>query len=90
MIFCALFISPGAQDEKALQDLLASPHPEKVPDYWRVVYRLVLKGQLNEARKLLSLHPFAHSKPHVSAVLKCKVFLYLNSSRAYHIHMFTI
>ena len=54
------------QEEEVLRSVLMEPQPEEHPEYWRVVYRLVLSGRIQEARDLLSHHSFSHTMPDVS------------------------
>lgn len=53
---------PGSEEE-ALKDLLVTPTPEQHRDYWRVLYHLVLRGQLSDASNLLQRHSRAQTHP---------------------------
>ncbi len=47
--------------EEEFNELLATPTPEHHRDYWQLLYRLVLRGQLPEARELLMHHSQAQT-----------------------------
>lgn len=54
------------QEKELLHSVLTVAQPEEHPEYWRMVYRLVLSGRMQEARDLLYRHSFSHTMPDVS------------------------
>lgn len=56
----------AGQEKELLHSVLTVAQPEEHPEYWRMVYRLVLSGKMQEARDLLSHHSFSHTMPDVS------------------------
>ena len=56
----------AGQEKELLHSILLVAQPEEHPEYWRMVYRLVLSGRMQEARDLLSHHSFSHTMPDVS------------------------
>eukprot|EP01114_Cavostelium_apophysatum_P021480 TRINITY_DN7509_c0_g1_i2.p1 TRINITY_DN7509_c0_g1~~TRINITY_DN7509_c0_g1_i2.p1 ORF type:complete len:739 (-),score=157.60 TRINITY_DN7509_c0_g1_i2:40-2256(-) len=49
------FHFPGATDS-VLSEISNSPQPEKSPNYWNIITRYLLQGQIQKARSLLKLH----------------------------------
>ncbi|XP_021344383.1 nuclear pore complex protein Nup85-like [Mizuhopecten yessoensis] len=43
-------------------EIIREEQPEHHPLYWDTIYRLVLQGQADHVRRLLSLHSSKHSK----------------------------
>lgn len=55
----------SGSDREQLEEVQATPTPERHPEYWNLVYRLVMRGQLSEASSLLMHHSRAHANPTV-------------------------
>lgn len=53
---------------------MSSPLSGDNPDFWPCLYKLVLKGQLLEGRKLLAHHPLIHIMPQVWRSLKLSFY----------------
>ncbi|XP_076457331.1 nuclear pore complex protein Nup85-like [Babylonia areolata] len=48
------------------QDVLQEESPEQHPVYWDAVFRLLLQGEIERVRKLLSLHSCSQTQPFIS------------------------
>ncbi|XP_070580141.1 nuclear pore complex protein Nup85-like [Ptychodera flava] len=45
------------QADDLAQEVMSAPDPEHHESYWPAIYTFVLKGRIDEARQMLSLHP---------------------------------
>lgn len=52
--------------EQMFMEIVREEQPEHHPLYWDTVYRLVLQGQIDQVRRLLTFHSSKHNKAFVS------------------------
>ena len=71
------------------QEIISAPRPEEHESFWQLVYKLVLQGNIREARDVLGLHSFAHTSPKVPVVLVVVMLIMLGTVVATW-HMFAV